>query len=319
VAGFSFFQQGNIILEDPTEEAFAMHIYKNKNNEWIVSVTEIIQKTRKPEDIQKLENSIEKKKIREGKSDADWDAHMNYAQERGNITHAYMETYVPLVEIGNQYVLETGTCPESPLKNIIDCRKEFESNPLAGEHCKAISKFIYDLNKKTREWKLLTAEAVLINEEYQYGGRIDSLMKIKGKNVLVDLKTNDGYWSNWEQRQVCHWETWAKAFNGSYIPPDLSPWEMVDSKLKDKFIQLALYTMSSRDMLARGAFNWEIEDAGILVAFPNKYQYIPMEKKVWDGCFEEAEQRIAQYMKNHLEDWKIRAKRFVSENPDIQI
>lgn len=294
-----------------------MHIYKNSKGTWLPSVTEIIQKTRPLKKVEQLETAIAKKKIREGKTDADWEAHMKYTQDRGTATHTYMETYVPLVEIGNKHVIKNGICPNEPLQAILNCRKEFESHHLAGEHCKAITKFIYDLNQKTREWELLTAEAELINEEYQYGGRTDSLMRIKGKNVLVDLKTNDGYWNSWKQIQVCHWQEWAKAFNGTYIPPDMSPWDMVDDKLKDKFIQLALYIMSSKDMFARGQFEWEIEDAGILVAFPNKYQYIPMDESVWEGCFTEAKERIVDYMTNHLEDWRTRAKQFVSENPDI--
>jgi hypothetical protein len=77
--------------------------------------------------------------------------------------------------------------------------------------------------------------------------------------------------------------------------------------------------MAMRDMRSREEFNHQISAASILVAFPSKYQHIEMENKVWAGCFEEAERRVKEYMEKHLEDWKKRAKVFLSENPDIQV
>lgn len=297
-----------------------MHIYKNSKGNWLPSVTEIIQKTRPVEQIVKLEKAIENKKIREGKSDADWEAHMKNAQDRGTKTHLYMETYLPLIEAGNKEILERGGCSEPTFKKIFECRQKAEADYESGDYCNSISKYLYELNRKTRKWKLLTTEAEVINEEYQYGGRTDSLINLDGKNLLLDLKTNGGYWNSYQQRQIYKWQEWSKSFNGIFIETDhTSHWDMVDDKLKDKFIQLALYIMAMRDMKSRGCFKWEIEDAAILVAFPNEYQYIEMKHEVWAGCFAEAEERAVRYRKNHLDEWEQRAKQFASENPDIQI
>lgn len=297
-----------------------MHIYKNSNGDWLPSVTEIIQKTRPAKSIEKLELAIENKKLREGMSEGDWEEHMKKAQDRGTQTHLYMETYLPLVERGNKEIINNGKCSRKTYDEIKNCQKHFESKELSGEYCKAITSFVYDLNRKTRNWNVLTTEAEVINEKHQYGGRTDSLICLEGENLLLDLKTNGGYWSNWQQRQIYKWAEWIKSFDGTIIETTTaSYWDFVDEKLKDKFVQLALYIMAMRDMMQRKQFKWEISKAAILVAFPGQYQYIKMEHRVWAGCFEESERRVVDYMSNHLENWKIQSKKFVSANPDIQI
>lgn len=313
-----------------------MHIYPGSTG-ILPSVTEIINKTRPLADVIKLNKAIEAKKEREGMSNADWDCYMSQAQNRGTTVHTYMETYIPLVEEANGFKVKDQSVPHALLEQIKNTQSYWESLDVIGDYIRSVNWFIRDLNKQTRDWSIVSMEETLINEELKYGGRCDVLLRIGEKNMLVDLKTNGGYWSKWKQCQVYDWNLWRKPAkvdvlttkvfaNGNskmvrkkdakgkvirkseQMPPvEERDWDWVDNKIKDKFVQLCLYILAARDMYNRGLFEHPMETAAILVAFPTTYQFIKLPTSVWQGCQDEAKARVEQYMIECLPKWKLEA------------
>lgn len=296
-----------------------MHIYKNSKGDILPSVTEIIQRTRLREDVESMEKAIENKKKRNNMTDSDWEEYMKKAQDRGTSTHLYFEEYLPLVEKGNKEILVNGGCSKETFMSIKECRDSHHSHPEYGKYCESITKFIYELNQKTRNWKVLSSEMEVINETMGYGGRTDLLIEIEGESTLIDLKTNGGYWDYREQAQVYKWQEFVKGFRASMVEYDSSTyWDWVDKKLKDKFIQLALYIEAINDMRKTGSSNLdEIQKASILVAFPGTYQYIKMPTEAWHGCFTEALARVDLFMLNQLDSWRERAVDFMKSEIGI--
>lgn len=313
-----------------------MHIYTSTQGHHLPSVTEIISKTTPLHETIKLNAAIKKKMEREGMSSKDWDAYMVKAQERGTNVHHYMEVYFPLVEEANGYVLREEDVPDVLLSKMKSLREFWEQDETIGQYVKAINQFSRELNKQTRDWQILSSEEVLVNEALNYGGRCDALFRIGDNHILIDLKTNGGYWSSWKQCQVYGWKEWRKPrkeavmvtkqyangnsrevkkkdANGKVIkkeeamPPITERgWDWVDEKIKSKFLQLCMYIMASRDMKSRGLIEHDIHNAAILVAFANgTYQYIKLPVSVWDGCKEEAIRRINEYQNKHLNAWKL--------------
>jgi hypothetical protein len=314
-----------------------MHIYQGNAGQLLPSVTEIIQKTRPLSEVIKLNKAIEAKKEREGMSNADWDAYMCQAQDRGTSVHTYMETYIPLVEEANGFKLEDKEVPKQLLEQIRDTQHHWEQMEVIGDYIRSVNWFFRDLNKQTRDWSIVSMEETLVNEELNYGGRCDVLLRIGDRTMLVDLKTNGGYWSKWKQCQVYNWNLWRKPakvdvlttkvladgttkmvkkkdVKGKVIrksedmpPAEERDWDWVDNKIKDKFIQLCLYILAARDMYNRGLFDHPMETAAILVAFPTTYQFIKLPTSVWQGCQDEAKARVEQYMNDHFKWWELEA------------
>lgn len=312
-----------------------MHIYTNSTGHSFPSVTEIIGKTNPLSETIKMNAAIEAKKKREGMSNADWDKYMTAAKERGTNCHHYMEVYFPLVEEANGYVLKGEDVPENLLKKMKALREFWEDDSKIGEYVKQLNQFSRDLNKQTRDWKILSSEEALVNEELDYGGRSDALFRIGDNNILLDLKTNGGYWSNWKQCQVYGWQEWRKPkkedvmvvkqyangnsrevrkkdANGKVVKsteemPQVNQrgWDWVDSKLKNKYLQLCMYIMAARDMESRNLFHHHIDNAAILVCFPGSYQMLKLPISVWEGCKEEAISRIEEYKSKHLNKWQL--------------
>lgn len=312
-----------------------MHVYRNHQGVALPSVTEIIGKTRSLSEVIKLNKAIEGKKKRLGMTDKDWDNYMVSAQNRGTNTHTYLESYAPLVEEANRYVMQDGKVPNRLYKKIVDCRTYWESQKEMGVYAKQLTQFIRDLNKKSRDWSILSSEQALVNEALGYGGRCDTLLRLNNTYLLLDLKTNGGYWSSWKKEQVYGWNLWAKPkkvdvvetkvyANGSTrqvkkrdrngkvirrceeLPPVAERgWEWIDSKIRDKFVQLCLYILAAQDMKNRGCFIHSINSAAIVVAFPTKYQFLKMPHTVWEGCKEESIARVKQYMDEHLHKFRL--------------
>lgn len=312
-----------------------MHIYRNQQGVALPSVTEIVGKTRPLSEVIKMNKSIEKKKQRLGMTNKDWDTYMVAAQQRGTDTHTYLEAYTPLVEEANQYVIRGEKVPDNLYAKIVHVREYWESKEVMGDYAKQLTNFIRELNKKTRNWSIIMAEQSLINESLGYGGRCDTLLRINDTYILLDLKTNGGYWSEWKKQQVYEWNLWRKPSkvdvlemkvyaNGSTrqvkkrdsegkvvrrsedMPPvDERGWEWIDNKVKDKFVQLALYILAAQDMKNRGQFPHLINSAAIVVAFPTQYQFIKLPHAAWDGCKQESIARVKQYMEQHLDKWRL--------------
>lgn len=314
-----------------------MHIYRSAKGHSLPSVTEIIGKTRPLSETIKMNASIKNKMEREGMSQADWNVYMKKAQQRGTKTHEYMELYLPVVEEANSYVLDGKAVPDSLLEKIRSTQEYWESVDEIGCYVKSLNNFVRDLNRRTRDWSVVSAEENLVNEEYGYGGKSDALFRIGDNKMLIDYKTNGGYWSSWQNKQVYDWNVWRKpkkvdctvvkqlANGGSRtvkkrdaagkivrqaeeMPPiEERGWEWVDTKMRDKFVQLALYILASHDMKKRGQFEHDIYGGAIVVAFPGSYQFLEMPRSVWEGCREEAIARVKRYMSEHLEKWKLEA------------
>lgn len=312
-----------------------MHIYRGKDGRPLPSVTEIINKTRPLSEVIKLNKSIEAKKKRLGMTDKDWAEYMHNAQQRGTNTHTFMETYTPLVEEANGYINDGLRVDSDLLQKIKSCQDFWRADPLIGEYVNSLIYFFRDLNKQTRDWRVVSSEQTLVNEALGYGGRGDLLLQIGENYMMLDLKSNGGYWSSWKQQQVYHWNLWRKPIkedvmttkvyangntrqvkkkdaNGKAIkrseempPVEERDWTWVDAKIKDKFVQLCLYSMAMADMKRKGKIDFVPETAAILVAFPTCYQLIKMPYSVWSGCKEESIQRVEQYKKDHLPKWKL--------------
>jgi hypothetical protein len=312
-----------------------MHIYTSSHGAALPSVTEIIGKTTPLAETIKMNAAIEKKKEREGLSNKDWELYMKAAQDRGTNCHHFMEVYFPIVEEANSYVLDGREVPESLLKKMKALREFWEADAKIGDYVKQLTKFSRDLNRQTRDWSIISSEEVLVNEELGYGGRSDALFRIGDNHILIDLKTNAGYWSSWKQCQCYGWNEWRKPkkepvmyvkqyANGKSkelkkkdatgrvvtkeeeIPPVAERgWDWVDSKIKSKFLQLCMYIMAARDMKSSGKLDYDIHNAAILVAFPQSYQFIKLPTSVWAGCKEEAISRIEEYRERHLDKWKL--------------
>jgi hypothetical protein len=312
-----------------------MHIYRSDRGHSLPSVTEIISKTTPLHETIKLNAAIEAKKKREGLSNKDWELYMDAAKDRGTSTHLYMETYFPLVEEANSYVLDDKEVPESLLGKMKAMRDFWEQDAKIGCYIKSLNQFSKDLNRQTRDWNIISSEEVLVNEALGYGGRSDALFRIGDNHILIDLKTNGGWFSNYKQCQMYGWREWRKPkkepvmvvkqyangnsrevkkkdANGKVVtreeempPLNERGWEWVDDKLKNKYLQLCLYILAARDMKSRGKIDYSIHNGAILVCFPQSYQFIKMPVSVWEGCRDEAITRVEQYMKEHLNAWKL--------------
>lgn len=312
-----------------------MHIYRNQRGEALPSVTEIIGKTRPLSEVIKLNKSIEAKKKRLGMTDKDWAIYMMKAQERGTNTHTFMETYTPLVEEANNYLNQGQKVNPELLSKIKNCQDFWRADSLIGEYVNSLIYFFRDLNKQTRNWRVVSSEQTLVNEALGYGGRGDLLLQIGENYMMLDLKTNGGYYSKWKQKQIYQWNLWRKPAkvdvmttkvyaNGNTkqikkrdadgkivkhsetIPPvEERDWDWVDNKIKDKFVQLCLYSLAMDDMKRKGKIDFVPETAAILVAFPTTYQLIKLPHSVWSGCKAEAIQRVKEYKEKYLTQWRL--------------
>jgi hypothetical protein len=205
----------------------------------------------------------------------------------------------------------------------------WSGNEVIGEYVGSLIQFFKELNKQTRQWSVVSSEQTLVNETLGYGGRGDLLLKVGENYMMLDLKTNSGYFNQYTQTQVCHWNLWRKPVkidvmvtkeyaNGNTrqikkkgvdgkaikqlekLPPvEERGWEYVDSKIKDKFVQLCLYSLAMDDMKKKGRIDFVPETAAILVAFPRSYQLIKMPYSIWAGAKEESIRRVEEYREKH--------------------
>jgi len=312
-----------------------LHVYTNSAGKQLPSVTHIIDVTRPMSERIKMGKAMEKKREKLGLDKEGWEQYRDDAANRGTMCHNFLEKSLKTLEsirgLGDKEKVKEA------MKRVELSSAFWEGHAVVGDYIKQINCFIKELQTEYKDWSVISAENVVINEELGYGGRADLFLRVEDSNILLDLKTNGGYYSEWKQCHVYHWNEWRKPKsepvmvekiykNGSVrmvqkrdsegklmkIKEELPKveergWDWVNPMLKDKYLQLALYILGVRDMELRNEWEHKVNAAALLVVFPGNFQLIRLPASAWAECKAEAVRRVELFYKEHYEKWALEA------------
>lgn len=294
-----------------------MHIYKSVSGEPLPSVTHIIEKTKPLSEVIRMNKAIEAKREREGKSKEDAKDSRQIAADRGTIIHGYHEHFW---KTGG---LNGGDLQTEKWNEGIDCNiNPYTSHPYtAGDFLMGFNDYLKDLRVTAEKVELVASEIPVVSEKYQYGGRLDLLLNIDGKNHLFDLKTSNGYFHQYQQRMIYLLEKWRKPKSvdvkvtnelgkkvkerskEEFPEENQRDWSHVSHWVKDKYLQLAMYRIATMES------GYKVDRVNLLILFPNhRYQLITVPNRVYVGCHKEAVDRIQQFWQTEGDRWRLMMK-----------
>lgn len=290
-----------------------LHIYKNRKGEIIPSVTEIIYSTRpQSETIKWAKINEKKRKETEARGEVWIDSKKEEARDRGTRVHGLVEE--ALIDIWEGKEIEVK--PEDVAE--FDIKSYYQS-------------FLLYLEKLGKEgegegWEILKLESSVVSEHYQYGGKLDMLLRIGDKNRLIDIKTFGGYYHQGRQ-QECHlWNFWRspKTYTRTVtnalgkkekrqekeMMPEQPGWGWVNDSFgcKNAVRQLMMYYLAATEM------GIHIDQLQVLVLSQQGYQEIRLPMSwFWSDVVADIEGRIKLFYETKYNEWKEKALKQIQE------
>ncbi len=292
-----------------------MHIYESSTGKSLPSVTYLLDKTQSLNEIIRWQKIKEKKLIDKQWTSEDWEANAMAARERGTMVHSYAEESL-LVQSTAKLITDTDLQLFSQLRN----SDNYWIDSVVKDYAQSFDSFLEQLRTSVPDWSLIVTEQAVKHEDMGYGGTLDFIIRIGNQNHLVDIKTFAGYFHQGKQRMIYTWDKWRKAnwltlkdakgkirkdSNGKpmktkeAMPPEQErDWSWVSHWVKDKYLQLCLYTLAAR------ASGIKVDCASILLLTPMGYQMIRVPASAWSECKLEAQARVHQFWQTDGDRWQ---------------
>ena len=262
-----------------------MHIYSKKGGKKYHSVSLILEKTKPISEIIKFKK-IQEKYIKENGPDS-WDNNRDESRARGSAIHAMAE----YLAVNNPH------CDSSVYKAAYD--------NLPKEYSEYGKELILHHRANFPYREVIEVEAAFIHEELEYGGRSDLLYLNKKENSLdlSDYKSYKGYIDSYRNKTCWQWSLMdkkrLKALSKRKTPDkNYSDWKYVGAKVKQPFLQLAMYKegLEASGRLYKGN-PLKIDRLVICVVTPYGVQEIPMPTSMMVDCHAEMLERIKKFKK----------------------